>query len=161
MRAWSIISSDEQKLNSRTSETALIQYWVKRESKVTFLLKMSVKNNIIPHIKDGKSSTKIWTTLKNLYQTQNTNHILSLNGKLFSMGMEDTESDVGLIPRVKYLKDRLGDIGEKVSDSDLVTITLNRMMDEYQMFITGFSAWDYAPAFEELTGISFQEENWQ
>ena len=119
---------------------------------------MSIKDNIIPHIRDGKSSTEIWMTLKTLYQKQNTNHILSLKGKLFVMRMEENESAAGFIARVKDLKDRLGDIGEKVSNSDLVTITLNGMKDEYQMFIIGLAARDKAPTFEELTGILLQEE---
>ena len=123
---------------------------------------MSVKDNIIPHIRDGKSSTEIWTKLMNLYQTQNTNRILSLKGKFFAMRMEENESVAGFIARVKDLKNRLGDIGEKVSDSDLVTITLNGMKDEYQMFITGLVAKDKAPAFEKLVGIFLQEEErWQ
>ena len=52
------------------------------------------------------------------------------------MRMEENESAARFIARVKDLKDRLGDIEEKVFNSDLVTITLNGMKDEYQMFIT-------------------------
>ena len=48
-----------------------------------------------------------------------------------------------------------------MSDSDLVTITLNEMTDEYWMFITGLSTRDKAPTFEELTGIQLQEEEWR
>ena len=80
--AWSIVTGEEQKPNIVTGTTALIQDWDKRENKEKFILKMFVKDNIIPHIRDGKSSIEIWTTLKNLYQTQNTNRILSLKGKL-------------------------------------------------------------------------------
>ena len=156
--AWSIVSGDEKKLNDATTATTHIQDWDKRENKVKFLLKMFVKDNIIPHIRDGKSSIDICRTLKNLYQTQNTDRILSLKCKLFSMRMEENESVVEFIARVKDLKDILGDIGEMVSDFDLVTITLNRMTDEYHMFITGMYAWDKSPAFEELTRMFLQEE---
>jgi hypothetical protein len=45
-----------------------------------------------------------------------------------------------------------------VSDTDLVTITMNGMTDEYQMFITGLNAREKAPVFEELIGILMQEE---
>ena len=72
--------------------------------------------------------------------------------------MEENEFATGFISRVKDLKDRLGDIIEKVSDSDLVMITLNGMTDEYQVFISRLSAREKAPAFEELTGILLQEE---
>ena len=152
--AWSIVTGSELRPGSAAQE----QDWDKRETKAKVILKMSVKDNIIPHIRDCKSATDIWTMIKNLYQKQNTNRVLSLKGKLFAMKMEENESAAGFIARVKDLKDRLGDIGEKVSDSDLVTITLNGMTDEYQMFITGLAAREKAPTFEELTGILLQEE---
>jgi len=37
--------------------------------KAKVILKMSVKDNIIPHIRDCKSAADIWTTIKNLYET--------------------------------------------------------------------------------------------
>lgn len=58
----------------------------------------------------------IWTTIKNLWQTQNTSRVLSLKGKLFALKMEENESATGFIAVVRDLKDRLGDIREKVSD---------------------------------------------
>jgi hypothetical protein len=36
---------------------------------------MSVKDNIIPHIRDAKTSKETSKTLKKLYETNNTNHI--------------------------------------------------------------------------------------
>ena len=56
------------------------------------------------------------------------------------------------------MKDKLGDKGEKVSNTDLVTISLNGMLEDYQMFITDLAAREKAPTFEELTGILLQEE---
>ena len=72
--------------------------------------------------------------------------------------MDENDSVVGFLARVKDLSDKLGAIGEKVSNSDLVTLTLNRMTDEYQMFISGMSAREKAPSFDELTAILLQEE---
>ena len=56
------------------------------------------------------------------------------------------------------MKDKLGDIGEKLPNTDLVTIALNGMLEDYQMFITGLAAREKDPTFEELTGILLQEE---
>jgi hypothetical protein len=49
-------------------------------------------------------------------------------------------------------------IGEEVSSSDLVTITLNGMLHEYQVFITNLVAREKAPSFDDLTRILMQEE---
>jgi hypothetical protein len=47
------------------------------------------------------------------------------------------------------MKDKLGDIGEKVSNIDLVTISLNGMLEYYQMFITCLKARDKAHALKQ------------
>eukprot|EP00253_Pinus_taeda_P018031 PITA_18031 len=119
---------------------------------------MTVKDNIIPHIRECKTSKETWDTLKNLYETKTTNKILYLKSKLLSIKMEENESVSDFISRIKDLKDKLGDIGESVSSTDLVTVTLSGMLDEYQMFITGLSAIEKAPTFDELAGILMQEE---
>jgi hypothetical protein len=56
------------------------------------------------------------------------------------------------------LKNKLGDIGESISNANIVTITLNGMVEDYQMFIIGLAAREKAPTFEELRGIFLQEE---
>ena len=56
------------------------------------------------------------------------------------------------------MKDKLGNIGEIVSIIDLVTITLNGMLEHCQMFITGLIGREKPPMFEELKGILLQEE---
>ena len=74
------------------------------------------------------------------------------------MKMDANESVSSFLGRLKEVKDKLGDIGEKVSSTDLVTITLNGMLEDYHMFITGLAAREKPPTFEELTGILLQEE---
>ena len=155
--AWSIVLGNEQRSGTTTQE----QDRDKRETKAKVILKMSIKDNIIPHIRDYKSATDIWTTIKNMYETQNINRVLALKGKLFALKMDENESVGGFMARVKDLKDKLGSNGEKVSDSDLVTLTLNRMTDEYQTFISGLSAREKAPSFDDLTAILLQEEEQQ
>jgi hypothetical protein len=119
---------------------------------------MSVKDNIIPHIRDAKSSKETWKALKDMYATNNTNHILFLKSNLLSIKMDINEYVSNFLGRIKDMEDKLGDIGEKVSNIDLVTISLNGMLGDYQMFITSFAAREKAPIFEELIGILLQEE---
>jgi hypothetical protein len=119
---------------------------------------MSVKDSIIPHIREATTSAATWTTLKALYETSNTNHILFLKTKLLGIKMDGNESVSSFLGRIKEVKDKLVNIGETVSNTDLVTITLNGMLEDYHMFITGLAAREKPPTFEELTGILLQEE---
>ena len=137
---------------------AQIQDWEKRENKAKVLLRMSVKDSIIPHIRDATTSAATWTALKALYETSNTNRILFLKTKLLGIKMDGNESVSSFLGRIKEVKDKLVNIGETVSNTDLVTITLNGMLEDYHMFITGLAVRGKSPTFEELTGILLQEE---
>lgn len=50
---------------------------------------------------------------------------------MLSIKMEENEIVVAFISRIKELKNKLGDIGDAMSDTYLVTITMNGMNDEY------------------------------
>jgi hypothetical protein len=128
------------------------------ENKAKVLLCMSVKDSIIPHIRETKTFAEMWTSLKALYETSNTNRIMFLKTKLLGIKMDGNESVSSFLGRIKEVKDKLGNIGETVYNIDLVTITLNGMLEDYQMFITGLISREKPPTFEELTGILLQEE---
>jgi hypothetical protein len=109
---------------------------------------MSVKDSIIPHIRDATISVETWTALKSLYETSNTNRILFLKTKLLGIKMDGNESVSSFLGRIKEVKDKLVNIGETVSNTDLVTITLNGMLEDYHMFIIGLAAREKPPTFE-------------
>eukprot|EP00253_Pinus_taeda_P024154 PITA_24154 len=153
--AWAIVTGDEQKPAAAQQK----EDWEKRENKAKSLLKMSMKDNVIAHIRDCKSSAEIWTKIKNLYETHNTNRVLALKSKLFSMRMDERESATAFVAQIKDVKDGLGAIGVAVADEDLVAITMNGMHDDFQTFITRVSAREKVPTFDDLTAILQQEED--
>ena len=54
---------------------------------------------------------------------------MALKSKLFSMRMDERETATAFVARINDVKDGLGAIGETVSDSDLVSITLSGMVN--------------------------------
>jgi hypothetical protein len=62
---WTIVKGDEPK----PTVVASIPDWDRREMKAKVLLRMSVKDNIIPHIRDCKTSKETWDVLKGLFET--------------------------------------------------------------------------------------------
>ena len=65
---------------------------------------MSVKDCIIPHIKEYKSASEIWGILKDLYELRNTNRLLFLKGKILSLKMDENETFASFIASIKDLK---------------------------------------------------------
>jgi hypothetical protein len=85
---------------------------------------MSVKDIVIPHIRDYTTSKETWTTLKDLYDSKNTNRVMYLKSKLISTRMEENESISDFISRIKYIKDKLGNICEIESISNIMNTNI-------------------------------------
>ena len=62
--------------------------------------------------------------------------------------MEENERISSFISQIKDLKKKLEDINEIVADANLVTIAMNGMTDDYQIFITRIIAREKIPNFE-------------
>ena len=73
---------------------------------------MSVKENIIPHIRNWKMSKETCDKLKGLYETSDSNIILFLKTKLLSIKMDVNETMNKYISCIIDFKDNMGDIGE-------------------------------------------------
>lgn len=78
--------------------------------------------------------------------------------KILSIKMEENDFVSSFISRIKEVKDKLADIGKTMANDDLVTITMNGMTDDYQMFITGLNVREKPPGFKEINMIFLQEE---
>ena len=69
------------------------------------------------------------------------------------MKMEENETIASFVARIKDLKNKLADIGHTVDDTDLVTITMNGVTDDYHMLIIGINSIEKIPHCEGLTSI--------
>ena len=116
---WPIVKGDEQK----PSYPLPISDWNTPEFQAKVLIHMSVKDNIIPHIKNCKTPKDTWDKLKGLYETSDSNRNFFLKTKLLSFNMELNEPITKYLSCIKDLRDNLGDIGEDMSSTYLVTIT--------------------------------------
>lgn len=95
------------------------EWW---ENKSNVLLWMSVKDIIIPHIREWKTSKETWDTLKKSYETKTANKIFHLKSNLISIKMEENENVSDFNSRIK---DKLGDIGETICSGDISVVMPN------------------------------------
>ena len=72
--------------------------------------------------------------------------------------MEVNESITKYLSHIKDLRDNLGDIGEEILSTYLVTITLKGLLQDYKVFILALAARQIPPTFTELDEILVQEE---
>ena len=81
-----------------------------------------VKDHLIPHLAEKKTTNEMWVALKGLYEAKNENRKMVLRDKLHGARMVKGESVATYLTRVAQVKDELATVGEVIPDSDLVWI---------------------------------------
>jgi 2-phosphoglycerate kinase len=99
-----------------TNPIALDLHEVK-EAKAQRLILDGVKDHLIPHLAEKKTTKEMWDALKNLYEAKNENRKMALKDKLHDTKMGKGESVSSYLTRVAQVKDELAAVGEVISDS--------------------------------------------
>ena len=92
------VSDAEEHIDSmKVAPTDLIDLatWKKIDSRAMLIIMDGVKDHIVPHLSDKKTSLEMWKALESLYQSKNENQKMVLREKMRSTKMTKGE---GVVP---------------------------------------------------------------
>jgi tetrahydromethanopterin S-methyltransferase subunit H len=96
-----------------------------KEAKAQRIILYGVKDHLIPHLVEKKTSKEMWDALKNLFEAKNENWKITLKAKLHDTKMGKEESVSSYLTWVAQVKDEMVVVGEVITDYELVRIPLN------------------------------------
>jgi hypothetical protein len=154
-KIWSFVSTIV--VVPSTDPIALDLHEVK-EAKAQRLILDGVKDHLIPHLAEKKTTKEMWDALKNLYEAKNENRKMALKDKLHDTKMGKGESVSSYLTRVAQVKDELAAVGEVISDSELVRIALKGFTKEWEVFVKCVVGREHLPDWSRLWDDFTQEE---
>jgi hypothetical protein len=117
-----------------------------------------VKDHLIPHLVEKKTTKEMWVAFKNLFKAKNENRKMALKAKLHDTKMGKEESVYSYLTQVDQVKDELATIGEVISDSELVRIALKGFTKEWEVFVKCVVVCEHIPNWSRLWDDFTQEE---
>ena len=117
-----------------------------------------VKDPLIAHLVEKKTTKEMWDALENLYEARNENRKMALKDKLHDTKMGKGESVSSYLTRVAQVKDELVVVGEVISDSKLVRIALKVFTKEWEVFVKCVVGREHLPDWSRLWDDFTQEE---
>jgi hypothetical protein len=129
-----------------------------REAKTQRIILDGVRDHLIPHLAEKKTTNEMWVALKGLYEAKNENRIMALRDKLHGTRMVKGESVATYLTRVAQVKDELAAVGEFIPDSELVQIALKGFTKEWEVFVKCVVGREKLPDWSRLWDDFTQEE---
>jgi hypothetical protein len=106
-----------------------------KEAKDQRLILDGVKDHLIPHSAEKKTTKEMWDALKNLYEVKNENRKMALKYKMHDTKMGNGESVSSYLTQVAQVKYDLAAIEEVISYSELVRIASKGFTKEWEVFM--------------------------
>jgi hypothetical protein len=106
-----------------------------KEAKTQRIILDGVKDHLIPHLAEKKTTNEMWDVLKGLYEAKNENQKMALRNKLHGARMVKEESVATYLTRVAQGKDELATVREVIPNSELVWIALKGFTKEWEVFV--------------------------
>ncbi len=102
------------------------ELWRKQERKAFFIIKLSVKYKVIPHILHAKGPKECWgDTLKRLYETKNVVKTLLVKNEFSNLWMDEGMSRIDFMRKITNLLNQFAKFDETLSLSFVVEQIFN------------------------------------
>jgi hypothetical protein len=128
------------------------------KSRAERILLDGVKDHLIPHLAEKKTSKEMWDALTKLYRSDNQNRKMALRDKLHGTKMARGESITSYLTRLTQVRDELATVGDIVLDEELVCIALNGFGKQWDVFVKCIEGREKLPTWDRMWDDFIQEE---
>lgn len=118
----------------------------------------SVKNHLVFHLAESKTTKKMFDSLKKLFERDSASRSIALRTQLHTIKMTRSESVASYFMRIADLRDQLGDIGETIPDKEISTYVMRGLPDSWESFIESVSGHSKMPKYDRLWADYSEEE---
>lgn len=130
----------------------------KNEAVAMRILMDSVRDHLVPIISNHESTKKMYDTLRNLFENENSSRILALKDQLRQSKFEKDDSISTYFVKLAQIRDQLAAIGETIPDRDMVLTAMAGLPPDWALYVKGARARGKLPSFDEFWVECIQEE---
>ena len=123
------------------------------------LILLSVANDLIDLIAEHSDPAVVWKTLKDQFNSGDQSQILTLMGQLQSLKLSEGGAIEDYIRKARELKNRLTNMGERLSDRNINQIVMNGLPRSYESTIQTLTHLDPTMTFDKLSASLFSESH--
>lgn len=116
-----------------------VRDWVLRDAEALSMITGTTVDSVLPHIQLAETTWEAWKILKDLYETNNTARIFTIQNQLFMMTMGEGESINDHLVKVKIQKNQLAAVGQKV-DSNQLAMFVSKLPQKFNGLVTTLTA---------------------
>ena len=155
---WEIIAGSETVPPALSKEDEL-RKWRIKAGKAMFVLKTTIEEDLLEHIRDAETPKAAWETLGKLFSKKNEARLQLLENELAGIS-QGNMTITQYFTKVKSICREISQLepDEKVSDARMKRIIIHGLRPEHNGFIAAVRGWPTQPSLVELENLLVNQE---
>ncbi|KAD4385199.1 hypothetical protein E3N88_25367 [Mikania micrantha] len=156
---WEIVQGHETLQPERETQDGALRKWRIKAGKAMFVLKTTVEEELLDHIKDAASPKEAWDTLLEVLSKKNDARLQLLENELFSITQKDLTISQ-YFHKVKTLCREIADLDQQsvIGDARMKRIIIHGLRAEYRSFVAAVQGWPSQPSLGEFENLLASQE---
>ncbi|KAD2394436.1 hypothetical protein E3N88_41413 [Mikania micrantha] len=156
---WEIVQGHEAVQPDRETQERTLRKWRIKAGKAMFILKTTVEEELLDHIKDAVSPKQAWDTLAEVLSKKNDVRLQLLENELFSITQKEL-SIAQYFHKVKTLCREIADLDQQsvIGDARMKRIIIHGLRAEYRSFVAAVQGWPVQPSLGEFENLLASQE---
>ncbi|KAJ9567488.1 hypothetical protein OSB04_003454 [Centaurea solstitialis] len=131
--------------------------WISNDAHVRMLLMSTISEASFQHVQ-GTTSRDLWLALERAYAPHTSSREFTLKTQLLKTQMTGDETSAAYLTRAQEYASALANIGQPMSEKDIVMLVVAGLRDEYNRVKQSLLARQFTAVFSELPGLLADHE---
>ena len=155
---WEVVAGTETTPPPKENAEAL-RKWRIKAGKAMFVLKTTIEEDLVEHIRDAETPNAAWETLAKLFSKKNEARLQLLEKELAGIS-QGTLSINQYFTKVKNICREISQLDpeEKVSEARMRRLIINGLRPEHSGFMAAVRGWPTQPSLVELENLLANQE---
>ncbi|KAM1283659.1 hypothetical protein FF1_026659 [Malus domestica] len=155
---WEVVGGDEVTQPEEDTSVTL-QKWKIKAGKAMFVLKTTIEDDMLEHIRKAKAPKEAWDTFATLFSKKNNTRLQLLENELLSV----TQRNMTIAQYFHKVKSICREISEldpsaAIVESRIQRIIIHGLRPEYQGFVASIQEWPTQPSLIEFEKLLADQE---
>ena len=156
---WEIVNGTEVRPLEAEDANGTLRKWKIKAGKAMFVLKITIEEEMLEHIRDAKTPKEAWDTFAKLFSKKNDTKLQLLESELLSVAQRDM-TIAQYFHKVKTLCREITelDLEAPIGNTRMKRIIVHGLKLEFRSFVAAIQGWETQPSLVEFENLLAGQE---
>ena len=156
---WEIVNGTEVRPLEAEDANGTLRKWKIKAGKAMFVLKTTIEEEMLEHIRDAKTPKEAWDTFAKLFSKKNDTKLQLLESELLSVAQRDM-TIAQYFHKVKTLCREITelDLEAPIGNTRMKRIIVHGLKPEFRSFVAAIQGWETQPSLVEFENLLAGQE---